>query len=302
MVTRLASVEKAKHHQNDKERFLSMNGALNELYREFEHRVSQAVKSLLESKHLYQGVTLEYEDLIDGLEADGFSESIQANWFPIDRADPRNYISQSGDKKSPICFETPDVKLFCRPCERIEAFNSISSEDFSQRESTPRYSVLSGQRVQGFIFSFLCQSCKSVPEVFLVRRQGLKLTNSGRSPIEYPDVPSVIPNSVKRFYRGAILAHQSGQTLAGIFLLRTVIEQWARSKVPCGPLLTEADAVLDAYMATLPDDFKSRFPSFRVLYADLSTDMHAAKGDADLFDRARDEIVEHFDASRLFKL
>ena len=72
--------------------------------------------------------------------------------------------------------------------------------------------------------------------------------------------------------------------------------------MPRGPLLTEADAVLDAYMPTLPDDFKGRFPSFRVLYADLSADMHTAKGDADLFDKARAEIAEHFDARRLFKV
>ena len=39
-----------------------MNVSLNELYREFEHRITQAVKSLLESKHLYQTVTLAYED------------------------------------------------------------------------------------------------------------------------------------------------------------------------------------------------------------------------------------------------
>jgi hypothetical protein len=44
---------------------------------------------------------------------------------------------------------------------------------------------------------------------------------------------------VKHFYRGAVVAHQSGQTLAGIFLLRTIIEQWARLaalSLVCGPM------------------------------------------------------------------
>jgi len=151
-----------------------------------------------------------------------------------------------------------------------------------------------------FAFSFLCQSCKTVPEVLLIRREGFKLINSGRSPIEHVDVPPDIPNSMKRFYRGAVVAHQSGQTLAGIFLLRKLIEQWARSKAPLGQL--PADAVLDAYMATLPENFKSQFKSFRELYGDLSVDIHAAKGDPDRFNEAHDNIVEHFKARRLSRL
>jgi hypothetical protein len=154
--------------------------------------------------------------------------------------------------------------------------------------------------VQVFVFSFLCQSCKNIPEVLLVRREGFKLTNSGRSPIEHVDVPPDIPNSMKRFYRGAVVAHQSGQTLAGIFLLRTLIEQWARSKAPPGQLL--ADAVLDAYMAPLPENFKSQFPSLRKLYEDLSVDIHIAKGDPTLYEETRAEIVRHFEARRIFRL
>jgi hypothetical protein len=294
-------------------RFLFWDQALDQLHESFEQNVTTAVKLLLESKHLYQSATLEIKDLLDNTlkslqdhEHEEFVKSrfytrVGANWFPVDRAFRRHiHPKPPEEKEKPIRFQTPDVKLFCQTCDRIEAFNSISSEDFLQRDPVSAAFTLSGQIVQVFALSFLCQSCKSVPEVFLVRRQGLKLTNSGRSPIEHVDVPPVIPKSVRTFYSGAVVAHQSGQTLAGIFLLRTLIEQWARSGAPCNQLL--ADAVLDAYMATLPEDFKSRFPSFRVLYADLSADIHAVKGDTDLFDRARVEIVEHFDARLLFKL
>jgi hypothetical protein len=110
----------------------------------------------------------------------------------------------------------------------------------------------------------------------------------------------VIPNPVKGYYSGAVVAHQSGQTLAGIFLLRTVIEQWARSLIPDAP--RDADKLLDAYMSTLPDDFKARFTSFRSLYENLSDDMHAARGNADLFERALAQIEEHFEPRRLFRL
>jgi hypothetical protein len=289
---------------------LSPQQVINQWQHSFEQRITLALKTLLETKHLYQSITLEYEDLFDIIgEITGqqflediknnFSESVQVNWFPIDKTNP-NYITPSGVRPSPICFETPDIKLSCHMCESVEPANSISSTDFFQRESTPRHFLTSGQRVQVFVFSFLCQSCKSVPEVFLVRRQGLKLTHSGRSPIEHIDVPRVIPNPVKGYYSGAVVAHQSGQTLAGIFLLRTVIEQWARFLIPDAP--RDADKLLDAYMGTLPDDFKARFASFRSLYENLSDDMHAARGNAGLFEEALAKIEEHFEARRLFKL
>ena len=36
--------------------------------------------------------------------------------------------------------------------------------------------------------------------------------------------------------------------------------------------------------------------------ADLSSDIHLARGDSELFERARMIITEHFEARRLFKL
>ena len=114
------------------------------------------------------------------------------------------------------------------------------------------------------------------------------------------DVPKFVPKTVSRFLGGAIVAHQSGQTLAGLFLLRTLIEQWAR--FASGSKKEWADHVLEDYMATLPGDFKTRFPSMRGLYGELSADIHIAKASAELFEKARLQIVEHFDARRMFKL
>ena len=96
------------------------------------------------------------------------------------------------------------------------------------------------------------------------------------------------------------MAHQSGQTLAGLFLLRTLIEQWVRENTKHTDL--EVDNVLDAYMNSLPADFKDRFPSLRDVYSKLSGDLHRATGSIDLFDETLKSIVEHFEARRLFKL
>jgi hypothetical protein len=63
-----------------------------------------------------------------------------------------------------------------------------------------------------------------------------------------------------------------------------------------------ADQAVEKHMAGLPDEFPSRFRTVRSMYSDLSADVHAAKGDPDLFDRACTVIVEHFDARKLFKV
>ncbi len=192
------------------------------------------------------------------------------------------------------------MKLFCVTCGRVEAFNSVSTADVLRRVTHERPYQLPGGTVQNFVLSYLCQSCKSVPEVFLIRRCGVKLTIAGRSPIEHVDLPKVIPKVIQGFVRAAVVAHQSGQTLAGVFLLRTAVEQWSR--VAVGDANLQADETLDKYMDMLPPDFNVRFPSLRALYADLSADMHSATGSTDLFDRACSEIVTHFEARRLFKL
>lgn len=283
---------------------------------EFSKRISLALKDLVENKHLYQSVSLECDDLTDlGNELDSqirglvrmeFSQSVKGPWAPSAPANTPRLIAGAQDSHntspSGIWFRPSDVKLFCSTCKRLEAFNLVSCRDFLTNELGLAGSFrIRGNSVQAFVISFLCQSCKSVPEVFMVRRQGLKLTLCGRAPMAHLDVPAVVPKSVRSFYSGAVLAHQSGQTLAGNFMLRTVIEQWAR--IATGQVrVALADQVLDAYMITLPDDFKGRFPSMRNLYGELSVDIHGAVGSPELFEKARNEITEHFDARRLFKL
>lgn len=88
--------------------------------------------------------------------------------------------------------------------------------------------------------------------------------------------------------------------MAGIFLLRTLIEQWARIRTKGEE--RDADKVLQAYMATLPHDFRERFPSMPNVYGELSADLHTATGSAELFDKAVGEIDQHFDAPRLHRV
>ena len=149
-------------------------------------------------------------------------------------------------------------------------------------------------------FPFFASRAKAFPRFSWSVENGVKLTLSGRSPIEHVEQPRDIPKPIARFYSGAVVAHQSGQTLAGVFLFRVLIEQWAQSQASTSGL--RADSALEEYMEGLPNDFKGRFPSFRALYERLSADIHSATGSADLFEEARQRIAEHFEARRVFKL
>lgn len=268
----------------------------NRLVKKSEEIFTDELKRLLETKHLYQSTTM---DLYVGLggEEDKLwrSQAAREKWGVRDNA-TRPTATKSAYE---FTLDPPDVKLFCDYCRRVEAFNSISSQEATGR-SELESDIKAKEATQVFVLSFLCQSCKRVPEIFLLRREGLKLTLCGRAPIENANVPRVIPKAVREFYSGGLVAHQSGQTLAGLFLLRTLIEQWARSQVK--EAAARADELMDKYMATLPDDFKGRFPSMRSLYDNISADLHNALGSGDLFDRALSEITEHFDARRLFRL
>lgn len=276
-------------------------------HRHYESTATAALKLLLENKHLYQSALIDLGNVANELAekedsqfANSFllqvSELSRPPWRILDRANP----PANDPGTSAIVLKVPDVKMFCHTCDRIEAFNSVSADEFLHRGASGKSFGSVFQQIQVFVLSFLCQSCKAVPEVFLVRREGFKLTLSGRTPTELVDVPKVIPKRMRQFYGSAVIAHQSGHTLAGVFMLRTLVEQWARSQVGDGS--KQADYVMEAYMSSLPDDFKQRFSSLRALYSELSIDIHAATGSEKLFEKARGQVTEHFEARHLFRL
>ena len=277
-----------------------------ELKKQLESRVADWFRTLLQSKHLYQTLRVDPEELINGIlprVESGHGERARLDfralaygeWLAKDPYLVIPGIGQSGSLTN-VFFSMPDLKLFCNQCMRTEAFNSISTREFLGLE--PK---IGRETTQVFVASFLCQSCKDVPEVFLIRRQGNKLTICGRAPLETVEAPKTIPRILARHYSNAFVAYHSGQTLAANFLLRSLIEQWAHRKIATAQNL-KADEVLDQYMQTLPPDFRSRFPSMRDLYGQLSSDLHAAAGNSQLFATALDAINEHFEARRLYKL
>lgn len=277
--------------------------------------ITLTLKELLETKHLYQSITTSFNDnalkaAVSGV--GGFQTQLVQTDVSRLYGSPWHCSQLSDESKGAIyspapyirrlAFRVPHVKIFCHDCDRVEVFNYVlGQEAFEARTVVSGASPAESQTTtQVFVLSFLCQSCKGIPEVFLVRREGNRLSLSGRSPIEHVDTPRVIPKPVAHFFSGAIVAHQSGQTLAGVFLIRVLIEQWVQVQAKTKGL--KADQALDKYMDGLPKDFKERFPSFRTLYEKLSADIHSAAGSSQLFEEARQQVVEHFEARRLYKL
>lgn len=286
---------------------MSRQGASEEFSHDWEASITQGLRVLIQTKHLYQSLQLSQPDVLamekatrlPGGQSAFFDEEVawaKGLWSLVGPSNP-SYLGKGGPRPQPAA-RLPDLKIYCRQCSRVEAYNPVKGHD-SVPEGMHRSRAEPTTVIQIFTASFRCQSCKSFPEFFFIRREGLKLTLSGRSPIEYVVVPKAIPKEISGFISSAVVAHQSGHTLAGLFFLRTAIEQWVYSQVGSRE---RADTALESYRATLPGDFRSRFPSLSSLYEKLSEALHAVIPSVKLFESTILDLEKHFEARRLVEL
>jgi len=306
--------------------------ALEEEVEQLAKHASNALRELLSEKHLYQSVSIDLTFLDEiakhqhdaarmhaaspsWLISGGGPPPVQSlqhyraklehcrhlSWFIClpDEVVPPMASRTMGQVEVPR-VRLPTIKTVCsnRDCGELSPFNPASS--FIRP-------INAAANQQAFYLTYQCQSCKGPEVQFLVRRADVKLTLCGRDPIETVTVPQVIPKAHAKHFRDAIVAHNSGQTLAGIFLMRVFVEQFWKS-VPevaaavKGKLRPTGDELGDSYKTTLPDVFKERFPTLCEVYDSLSEAMHSARSDAIVFSKCREQIVEHFEARRLFKI
>lgn len=207
-------------------------------------------------------------------------------------------VNLFGSRGSLPAFRLPTIRIPCSNCSgELQPHNPWFQKDrpyvYSETLSN------SEKRIQVFAFAFQCQLCKKEPLLFMVRRDGLKLTLVGRSQFGEVSIPKFIPEPVRGFYRGAIIAFNTGHPLAAIFYLRTLIEQYMRSVVEPGERVT-GDELARQYAETLPEDFRSRQPSFSKAYDDLSGAIHEAREDGNLFLQTLKDVERHFEAKPFF--
>ncbi len=264
--------------------------------------VSSSLQNLLNNKHLYQSETITSKAL-------AFKETY-GNGKPTEQAIsevelakkyffmPWNFICDTNNEKpNNDDIVIPNIETYCHLCKTRTAFKAISSV-----ESSLHIPAQSEKR-QVHLLSFMCQKCSITNVDFAITRSGMKLTLVGRSPIETIEAPPFIPKALRKYYSEAVIDRNAGATLQGLFMLRTLLEQyWKSLNLRPNPSRPTGDELGDAYNESLPDDFKQRFPSLREIYAELSKAMHNAQSDNTLFDNSRSKIDEHFDAKRLFKI
>jgi hypothetical protein len=212
-----------------------------------------------------------------------------------------NVGGQSVTIKSAVLLLT-NVKLFCALCKTSEVFSPLWAKDVAEECHGPHNTEMPRiESHQLFFIAFQCQRCNGDPEGFIVRRSRHRLFLEGRSPIEQVDLPRYLPKKETQFFSDAIVAFNAGKKLAGLFYLRTFLEQFSRRMTGKRDRVS-GDQLMEAYTATLPAAHRDYMPSFREWYDKLSEAIHAAREDDALFEEARSEIDRHFDIRRVHRI
>lgn len=280
----------------------------------------ELIVQLIEEKHLYQSIRLDVNatsdaitsrltsgtdtltpEQVEGVRAvvkEGVLELTNTWWTARSPKESRVDINAPADVYHSLAFEVVSVRSRCGTCGEVGPLNLVICTEAASGLAEHNGNHISDENV--FTFSFLCQSCRRGLEVFMVSRKAEKLTLVGRSPMEQVDVPKVIPKRQRKYFSGAVIAFNAGQTLAALFMLRTMIEQWTRMEMGAEADTLKADAVLDLYTSSLLDAIKEGFPSLREAYGKLSSAIHRAEEDAKLFQEVRRDVTLHFEARELF--
>jgi len=271
--------------------------------------ISESLVTLLETKHLYQKVTIDLESSLEKTR-EQLMAHIQNDFKPNTYA-YRSANFGLAERARVAGLTTPaillqNLKLFCSICDRAEAFGplwykELSSEILATKHTNPTLELPLRHQFQVFVLAYQCQICKSDPVTFVVRRKGWSLILDGRSPMEQVEVPKEIPKPETVYFRDGIIAYQSGKPLAGILYLRVFLESFARRQTGSNIRAT-GDELMDAYAQLVPLEKRSLMPSLKEWYSNLSEAIHAGREDAELFQNAAAEIHRHFEFRRLFQL
>ena len=267
-------------------------------------KASQELKNLLENKHLYQHVTINAAEIVNQQIEAQQQANLKAHlvsWSAHELPKERFTLAFQQQNVNIFTLVLPNASLFCRHCQRREAFAPIWSAEATSPIVHGGKQIALPDGFQIFFMVYQCQRCFGKPEGFLVRRELWILGLHGRSPIELVEVPAYVPKVESWLYRDAVIAFNSGKVLAGLFYLRTFIEQFARRVTGLTGRVT-GDEIMDQYYKALPSPNKDQMPSLREWYDKLSEALHSAKEDIALFETAKAQIEKHFDMRRVFEI
>jgi len=281
--------------------------------------IEEKFQSLLQTKHLYQKVVVDWQKIAETLKGRVISawhqEFLQyirdvphMPFTPVTQL--RGPVQPQGERGAlgqvPLVLLLKNVTMFCRQCDRREAFRPIWYRDVAvELKQLPSSGLVRhlplADMFQDFVLVYQCQHCEGVPETFVVRRDNWSLSLDGRSPMASVETLPYIPKKEDHLFRDAIIAHGSGKTLAGLFYLRTFIEQFGRRITGLYGKKT-GDEILSEYSKTLPANVRDSMPSLADWYEKLSIALHSANPDEELFKNAQEKIEKHFEIRKAMSI
>jgi hypothetical protein len=284
---------------------------------------TEQLKLLLETKHLYQRVSIDPTERIAALCADFVytDQPSRVSKYLAELATTTLALGSGkavtipgdgsiGQEISSPAIGFVNVKMFCSACKSREAFAPTWMRDIDHETgntgrwgTAPKRIPKQGEPVQQhFCVAYLCQHCSSEMVIVIVARGGWYLSLEGRSPMEGVSAPKYIPKKERALFAEAMVARNVGKPLAAIFFLRVVIEQFARRQAGFIDVMMTGDQIMDAYAGTLPLQYREVMPSLKVWYSNLSRAIHAAHADEELLGEAMDEIERHFKVRDAFSI
>ena len=287
--------------------------ALRSFMKQVDESLTPLLGKLLQEKHVYQSVSLDADERLKKL-GSGLDEPamqalrtkaktwLETSWV-IEHFD-RSAAPPLNDPLDPKPYVTlQPIEIVCFQCKRRTAHIPITWSEDTKKALERRMVIRAAPKrtLQVLTLVYQCQACHTHPTVFLVSRDGDRFRLDGRSPLEVVEVPKHIPEPECVHFRDAVVANATGKTLAGLFYLRTTIEQFARRTVGITGRAT-GDEIMAAYGETIPADVRGRLPSLKEWYDRLSIAMHGANGDAALFEEAARQISKHFDIRRALEI
>lgn len=269
--------------------------------------ISEYFKDLLTNKYLYQSLEVKPReaDSTQNLDKTTFAY-LQFYKIAFDRLwSPLGLNSESklvNSQKLPIIhttqFELKIVKRLCPHCRSPEPLHPLwDLVKVYDKTSWKKFSHLH----QLFVLPYECQNCKGEPIIFTVQRNVQKIQLCGVNFPTKPLAPDFIPKAQKNFFEEALLAFQVNKILTAIFYLRVFIEQYWYAVL--NHKLKDKCSVEDLgkeYNKKL-GKLSSEIPSLVKVYDKLSSAIHEAKSDLQLFEEMRSKIEEHFQRIKVEK-
>ena len=206
-------------------------------------------------------------------------------------------------RTDPTDFVLPTISVLCEKCDNVLPHNSGfrgQKEEFQ----TVSFNITKVEKqvpFQTFVFPYQCQGCKEEPLIFLVHREGIKLKLAGRNHFEKVQVPNTIPKQERGYFSDAIIAYNTGNVLAGLFLLRTTIEQYMR-RILKVTVKIDGEKLAAKYATLLDPKFPQKYSTMKVIYEELSIVLHNADANSVQFDKSIQDIVGHFELLKHYPL